>query len=88
MPNGNPPEPFFGSAVLDTVLFMPTIVTSDGRLPSELELGGQPVHLLWVVPLSTPECNLKLKKGFDAILDLFGEHRHPHVFDASRNSYV
>jgi len=73
---------------LDTLLFMPPIVKKDQTLPSELQLGGEPVHLLWVVPLTTAECNLKLEKGFEAILDLFQRHRHPHVFDPLRKSYV
>jgi len=88
VPNGNPPAPFWGSEILDTLLFMPTIVTRDQNLPQQLVLAGDPVHFLWVVPLSTPECNLKLEKGFSAILDLFDKNRHPHIFDATRKSYV
>jgi hypothetical protein len=88
MPNGNPPAPFWGSTELDTLLFMPPIVKKDQTLPSELNLGGDPVHFLWVVPLTTAECNLKLERGFDAILNLFQLHRHPHVFDPHRKSYV
>jgi hypothetical protein len=88
IPNGNPPAPLFGSSVLDTVLFIPTIVKRDGTLPEELILDGEPVHFLWVVPLTTPECELKLAKGLNAILALFGQNRHPHVFDPSRASYV
>ena len=88
MPNGVPPEPFLGSPVLDTLLFMPTILTPDGKLADELSLAGAGVHFLWVVPLTTLECNLKLEKGFDATLDLFDRHRHPHIFDPGRKSYV
>jgi hypothetical protein len=88
MPNGVPPEPFLGSPVLDTLLFMPTILTPDGKLADELNLAGAGVHFLWVVPLTTLECNLKLEKGFDAVLDLFDRHRHPHIFDPGRKSYV
>ena len=88
VPNGNPPAPFWGSEILDTLLFMPTIVQRDQVLPEKLVLSGDPVHFLWVVPLATPECNLKLAKGFGAILDLFGENQHPHVFDPARKSYV
>jgi hypothetical protein len=88
LPNGNPPAAFWGSEILDTLLFMPTIVHRDQKLPKELVLDGDPVHFLWVVPLSTPECNLKLAKGFGAILDLFEKNRHPHVFDPNRRSYV
>lgn len=88
MPNWDPPEPFWGSAVLDSFLFMPTIVVPDHTLSKELAIASDPVHFLWLVPLTTPECNLKLEKGFDAILDLFEKNRHPHVFDPDRKSYV
>lgn len=88
IPNGDPPAPFWGSDILDTLLFMPTIVQRDQRLQEELVLAGDPVDFLWVVPLSTPECNLKLEKGFGAILNLFDKNRHPHVFDPTRKSYV
>jgi hypothetical protein len=88
IPNGSPPEPFFGSAVLDTILLIPPIVKRDQTLPEELILDGEPVHFLWVVPLTTAECNLKLAKGLNAILGLFGKNRHPHVFDPNRASYV
>jgi suppressor of fused protein SUFU len=73
---------------LDTLLFMPPIVMKDQTLPEELILGGEPVDFLWVVPLTTAECNLKLEKGLEAILDPFQQHRHPHVFDPNRKSYV
>jgi len=88
IPNGAPPEPFWGSGVLDTILLLPTIVQKDAALPEQLKIAGEPVHFLWVVPISTPECNLKLEKGVEAILDLFTIHRHPHVFDPNRASYV
>ena len=88
MPNGDPPAPFWGSAELDTLFFLPPIVKKDQTLPSELTLGGDPVHFLWVVPLTTAECNFKLARGFDAMLNLFQKNRHPHVFDPRRKSYV
>jgi hypothetical protein len=88
IPNGNPPAPLWGSPVLDTVLLIPPIVKRDTTLPDELVLGGEAVHFLWLVPLTTPECNLKLAEGLDAILDLFGKNRHPYVFDPNRPSYV
>jgi hypothetical protein len=78
----------WGSPILDTLLFMQSIVSTDRTLPEELKLGGEPVHFLWVVPLTTAECNLKLEKGFNAILGLFQQHRHPHVYDPGRKSYV
>ena len=88
IPNGNPPAPFWGSRTLDTVLLMPTIVRPDSWLSSELQLGDDPVEFLWVVPLTTAECDWKLTKGFDALMELFQERRHPHVYDPNRQSYV
>ena len=88
MPNGNPPEPLWGTSALDTLFFLPPIVKKDQTLPSELTLNGQPVHFLWVVPLTTAECNYKLKNGFDAVMTLFAQNQHPYVFDPHRKSYV
>lgn len=88
IPNGNPPAPFWGSPILDTILLMPTIVKRDQELPDQLSIAGQGVDLLWVVPLTKAECDLKLAKGLDAILDLFQQNSHPHVFDPHRPSYV
>jgi hypothetical protein len=88
VPNGNPPAPFWENTELDTLFFLPPIVKKDQTLPSELNLGGEPVHFLWVVPLTTAECNFKLTRGFDAMLNIFQQNRHPHVFDPHRRSYV
>jgi hypothetical protein len=88
IPNGNPPAPFWGSSVLDTILLIPPIVKRDQTLQDELSLGGEAVHFLWMVPLTAPECHLKLAKGLDTLLDLFQRNRHPHVFDPNRTSYV
>jgi len=88
MPNGDPPAPFWGSKELDTLFFLPPIVRKDQTLPSELQLESDPVHFLWVVPLTTAECTYKLRNGFEAMMDLFQQHRHPPIFDPHRKSYV
>jgi len=88
IPNGNPPAPFWGSSILDTLLLIPPIITPDQRLPQELTLEGDAVEFLWVVPISSAECGLKLAKGWTSIMDLFDKHRHPPVFDPKRPSYV
>ena len=88
MPNGQPPARLWDSNSLDSFLFMPTIVKPDSTLEKELVLNGSPVHFLWLVPISTPECDFKLKKGAGALLDLFSKYNHPPVFDPKRNSYI
>jgi hypothetical protein len=88
IPNGDPPAPMWGSRVLNSALFMPTIVKPDNTLPEKLSVGGDPVDFLWVVPLSQAECDLKLTKGYNSILDLFNRNRHPHIFNPDRKSYI
>ena len=88
MPNGTPPELLFDSAVLDSLFFMPSILTPDSGLGERLAWKGEPVNLLWCVPISAAECSLKLERGADALYDLFQEKEHPFVFDRGRGSYV
>jgi hypothetical protein len=88
VPNGNPPAPFWGSNDLNTIFFLSPIVSTHQKLPEELTLGGDRVHFLWVVPLTTAECNYKLKNGFGAMMQLFGKNKHPLSFDPARKSYV
>lgn len=88
MPNGTPPAPVFGSAALDSFMFIPTIVSPDKDLPNKIKLDADPVSFLWVVPITTAECELKLRKGTSAILDLFNRFEHPFVFSGDRRSYV
>jgi hypothetical protein len=88
MPNGNPPKPIFGNPSLNTFLFMPSIVAPDSELGERLSLDGDPVNLVWVVLISTAECNYKLEHGMDAFYDLLDKHNHPFVFDDGRRSYL
>jgi hypothetical protein len=88
VPNGDPPAPFWGSEILDTILFMPSILNKDARLSEQLKLDGDDVQFLWVVPLTTAECDFKLKRGVDALMELFDRNKHPLVFDPGRKSYV
>ncbi|MDD4269672.1 MAG: suppressor of fused domain protein [Pirellulaceae bacterium] len=88
MPNGHPPEPIWGSPALDTFLFLPTILVPDMTLPDRLKLNGESVEFLWVVPISSAECDLKRKQGIDELLDLFDRFEHPPIFDPNRACYV
>jgi len=88
MPNGTPPEPIFEGSVLDTFFFMPSILRPDSELGSRLSHHGEAVHLVWCVPITTAECNLKLERGSDALYELFEERKHPFVFSGKRQSYL
>ncbi len=88
MPNGQPPEPLFNTNNLDTLFFMPTIVNPDSTLGGKLRIESEPVNLLWCVPITTAECQLKLDAGTDALYDLFDANEHPFAFAGDRKSYV
>ena len=89
IPNGNPPTPlFFKNSPLTTLLFLGTIVSPDDELSKHLSIEGDPVNFLWPIPISDEECNFKLNKGTDALLDLFVDVNHPVTFKPSRKSYI
>lgn len=88
MPNGQPPEPLFSTDSLDTLFFMPSIVHPDSTLGERLQIASEPVQLIWCVPITTAECQLKLDEGTDALYDLFDANRHPFAFAGNRRSYV
>ena len=88
MPNGNPPEPIFGSRVLDSIFFMPSILTPDSELGGRLSWNGESINFLWCVPITSAECALKLEQGTDSLYDLFDANEHPFVFDGGRDSYA
>ena len=88
MPFGDPPKPIFPGSQLTAVLFIQTIVSSDNNLADQLVLEGDPVHFLWVVPITAAELEYKLEHGTDALLDLFQEVQHPFVLEEKRGSYL
>jgi hypothetical protein len=88
IPNGQPPEPLFENSTLTTILMLGSIVRPDDQLADKVILDGDPVSFLWLVPITTPEPDLKLKQGCDALLDIFDQAHHPVVLDRQRASYV
>lgn len=88
MPNGQPPQPLFGTKHLDAMLFTIPIIQPDASLGEKLLLDSQPVNLLWLIPITTAECELKLEQGADALYGLLDARNHPPVFTGDRESYV
>ena len=89
IPNGDPPTPLFADTpALDCVLLLNSIVRPDNDLRSHLILDGDPVSLLWFIPITSAECEFKLAQGVEALLDVFGQVQHPHVFTGNRRGYV
>jgi hypothetical protein len=89
VPNGSPPAPLFDEdSKLDTFVFMPPILCSDDELLNSFQIDGEPVRLLWTVPITTSECNLKLEQGYLALMDLFDDNEFSPVLSGDRESFI
>ncbi len=73
---------------LPHLVLLSPLVRQHRRIGEQLELDGQPLQLLWVVPISAAEHALKRKEGTSALLDLFERVRHPWLFNAKRRCYL
>jgi hypothetical protein len=88
VPHRSPPEPLFGTRLLDTLLFLPSKVTADGALGEKLRIQNDPVQFLWCVPITTAESRLLDTQGMQALAKKFDANRHPIIFSGDRDSYV
>lgn len=81
-------KPLYENSMLSNFLFLNTLIKNDQEIFADFEVAPYPVDLLWVVPITSAEYDLKLKEGLDPIFDLFDSHKHPILLDKLRNSYV
>jgi len=88
VPNGDPPQPMFENNKLVAVVLTGTVVRADTVLADRLVLDGDPVEFLWPIPITEAELELKLSRGYDALMDLFNDVEHPVVLAPSRASYA
>jgi hypothetical protein len=75
-------------APLPHVALLTPLLKHHRTLGDDLAIDGVPVELLWVVPITQAELELKNTQGMDALLDVFEAHHHPWLFDGARKSYV
>lgn len=91
LPNGDPPALLFPEVhgcVLDTVLVLESIVAPEKDLRELLAVDGEPVAMLWPLPISGAECQVKLEQGTSALLALFNAVQLSFVLDPARPSYA
>lgn len=81
-------EPPFGDSLLRHLLLLTSLISPDKKLPSRLQIEGDPVEFLWVVPITPAEREHKIANGVASLLDLFESNSHPWILDESRPSYV
>jgi hypothetical protein len=88
MTNGQPPQPIFDGSELDCFLFSMSIVSADAAIQEKLVLEGDPTIMLWVVPITHPECRFILKRTLDEFFQVLDKKAHPFVLDERRCSYI
>jgi hypothetical protein len=88
MNNGQPPQPLFPGSALDHLLFLPSLIDPDNTLPEQLVLDGDPVGLLWIVPITAAECAFIQQKDVNEFLGVLERKQHPFVLAEGRKSYV
>lgn len=81
-------KPMLPGSPLTHFWFLETIVTADRTLFETLKVENEPVSVLWVVPITAKEKELKSKKGVGPLLDVLEANRHPWLFPGDRKSYV
>ena len=81
-------EPLYKGSNLSNFLFLNTLLKNDQELFEAFEASPYPVDLLWVVPITSPEYEEKVKNGLDPILDLFESNKHPIILDRTRTCYI
>lgn len=88
LPNGQPPSPLGEGSRLDTMLLVESPREPDRTLSERLQIAGEPVQLLWLLPITSAECEYKLEHGVEALMARFEERGLPLLFDLHRESVV
>ena len=81
-------EPLYNESILSNFLFLNTLIKNDQEIFSGFQVAPYPVDLLWVVPITSAEYELKISEGLDPIFDLFDANQHPILLDKTRRSYI
>jgi len=83
MPNGYPPEPFAPGVAFCGALLLPPLSVPPEFYKLKIDEEKE-ITFLAVVPLFAGEMDLKLRRGSDALLDLFDRHDIGDVVDIGR----
>jgi len=83
IPNGESAEPFAANTKLGCMLVLPAISLPEAF--GELQVSAEKtIHFYCLYPLYKEEMDLKMRQGFEAVLDKFEEHGITDVIDPDR----
>ena len=88
IPLGSHAENVIGSARFRNLLFCAATRQEDMHLAGKLEVSGEAVYPMMVVPLTDAEFDLLAAKGINALLDRISASSVSIIYDASRESVV
>jgi hypothetical protein len=88
IPNGIPAKPIFPGSLLNSIVFLPTIVKSDYSIEDEFKKNKLCVNVLHMAFITGPECDHKLEHGIDSLYKLFDKNKHSFILDENRRSYI
>ena len=74
-------KPLYDDSLLSNFLFLNTLIKNDQKIFEDFTVAPYPVDLLWVVPITSAEYELKINQGLDPVLDLFEANNHPISLD-------
>jgi len=83
--HGEPPTPYASGTDLCAALLLGPVSVPD-EFGEFAMPDGRKVHFWQVFPLYREELDLKVKRGTDALLELFTRHRTPDVIDPKRRN--
>ncbi|HEV2800716.1 MAG TPA: suppressor of fused domain protein [Pyrinomonadaceae bacterium] len=85
VPNGNPPEPYHPSTKFAGAILAPPVTVSQEFLSFKCRPDKE-VSFFSVIPLYPEEMDLKLRKGSDALFDLFDKSGVNEIIDVHRKN--
>jgi len=81
-------DPILPDSLLAPIVFVDPPFEPDNALKERLSIEGEPVELLWVVPITEQELAYKLEFGTEALQERLVEREVPSVLDPGRRSAV
>ena len=86
--NGTPPKPIFRKSQLDHFLFMVPNIPEDFSIANEVSIEEEPMHLMWVLPITSAEERLIEYQSIGAFAGMLDQFGHGLMIDPKRECYV
>ena len=85
---GDPAVPIETGSQLDGFVLMAPNVDADYKIRDSLSIAGDPLHLLWPIPVSKAERDVLSRDGMQRFCGLLDRYNHPLLFSPQRPCYA